>query len=56
MVLWLGSPVSAALNGISVERKLERVRDVIYKTLDMVKENQSEASRKYVETEDFQDL
>jgi hypothetical protein len=56
MVPWLGGPVSAALNGISMERKYERVREVIYKTLDMVKENQSEASRNYVKTDDFQDL
>jgi len=56
VVPWIGGPVSAVLAGISLNRKIDRIREVLTDMANQIKDVKSEATEKYVQTEDFQDL
>lgn len=56
IVPWLGGPISQVLGGMSIDRKLKRVYDVLTQLADQVKDLDPGTSKQYVETEDFQDL
>lgn len=53
---WIGGPIANVMNARSSDRKLKRV----YDTIDVVAKNaariESDATKKYVQTEDFEDL
>ena len=53
---WIGGPVSSVLSGMSFGRKLGRVREVLEAVATDLKDFQSEASEKYVKTDEFEDL
>lgn len=55
-VPWIGGPVSAVLAGVSLNRKIERIRDVLIDMAEQIKDVTSETAKSYVQTEDFQDL
>ncbi|ADJ27968.1 hypothetical protein [Nitrosococcus watsonii] len=55
-VPWIGGPVSNVLGGMSLGRKLGRVREVLESLSNDLKEFKSEASESYVKTEEFEDL
>lgn len=56
VVPWVGGPVNAVLAGISLTRKVDRVREVLVNMAEQIKDLKSEISETYVKTEDFQDL
>lgn len=56
LVPWLGGPVSGVLSGMSVGRKMSRVREVLGGIANDLKDFQSEASKTYVKTDEFQEL
>jgi hypothetical protein len=56
IVPWVGGPVNAVLAGISLTRKINRVREVLVNMAEQIKDVKSEISEAYVKTEDFQDL
>jgi hypothetical protein len=56
IVPWVGGPVGAVLTGMSQTRKLNRVREVLVSMSDQIKDIDSEVSKNYVKTEDFQEL
>lgn len=53
---WLGGPVSQVLSGMSIERKMERVGEVLSGLAQDLKDFRSEASETYVRSDQFQDL
>lgn len=53
---WIGSPVSLVLSGMSVNRKLGRIREVLKGVAEELKDFKSEASEAYVKTEEFEEL
>lgn len=53
---WLGGPLSAVLSGVSFGRKIDRVKEVVNGIAADLHEFRSEASEKYVQTDEFQDL
>jgi len=53
---WLGGPISNVLSGISVERKLKRVKEVLELLADDLQDFKSEVSESYVSTDEFQEL
>lgn len=55
-VPWIGGPVSNGLGGVSIGRKLGRVRSVLEGLVKDLSEFKSEASVTYVATEDFEEL
>lgn len=55
-VPWIGGPVSNVLGGMSLGRKLGRVRDVLEGVAADLAEFKSEVSEEYVRTEEFEDL
>jgi len=55
-VPWIGGPVSNVLGGMSLGRKLGRVREVLELLSSDLKEFKSETSESYVKTEVFEDL
>lgn len=55
-VPWIGGPVSNVLGGISTQRKLERVHEVLTRISQELESFKSEASEEYVKTEDFEEL
>lgn len=55
-VPWFGGPVSNVLGGMSLGRKLGRVREVLESLADDLKEIKSEVAENYVRTEEFEDL
>ena len=56
IVPWLGGPVSSVLEGMSIGRKMNRVRLVLEGLASDLKDLRSEASENYVRTEDFEDI
>lgn len=56
IVPWLGGPVSVVLGGMSNARKLRRVGEVLQHLSEELESLESEASRSYVKTEDFEEL
>jgi len=55
-VPWIGGPVSNVLGGMSLGRKLGRVRDVLEGVTKDLGEFKSDVSENYVKTEEFEDL
>jgi hypothetical protein len=55
-VPWLGGPVSVVLSGISLDRKMDRVRDVLEQLSEELRGLDAQASKDYVQTEDFEEL
>jgi hypothetical protein len=53
---WIGGPLSAILSGVSFGRKIDRVKEVVNGIVADLREFRSEASEKYVQTEEFQEL
>jgi len=56
LVPWLGGPISNVLGGISVDRKIGRVCEVLEGLAQGFQDFKSEASKEYVKTEDFEEL
>lgn len=55
-VPWIGGPVSNVLGGMSLGRKLKRVSEVLESLAADIKNLESEVSKSYVETEEFEDM
>lgn len=55
-VPWFGGPVSNVLGGMSLGRKLGRVREVLRSLTDDLESLESEVSINYVKTEAFEDI
>ncbi|MGH0035334.1 MAG: hypothetical protein ACQGVK_09940 [Myxococcota bacterium] len=55
-VPWVGGPISNVLGGISTQRKLDRVNEVLRGFAEDLQDFESEASKQYVKTEGFEDL
>jgi len=53
---WVGGPVSAVLSGMSISRKMGRIKEVILNMADKIQGLESEVSKDYVKTEEFQEL
>jgi hypothetical protein len=53
---WVGGSVSVVLSGMSFDRRIRRVKEVLVKMAQDIKNVESEVSQKYVQTEDFEDL
>lgn len=56
VVPWLGGPVSQVLSGMSLERKMERVGEVLNGLAQDLKNLHSAVSESYVRSDQFQDL
>jgi len=56
MIPWLGGPVSVVLSGISLDLKIERVGQVLKEVDTRIRHLESEASKDYVQTGEFQEL
>ena len=56
VVPWIGGAVAAVLSGMSFNRKLGRVREVLEGVAEDLKNFKSEASQAYVKTEEFEEL
>ena len=55
-VPWIGSPVSNVLGGMSLGRKMTRVGEVLQGISNDIESLESEVSKNYVKTEDFEDI
>jgi hypothetical protein len=55
-VPWIGGPVPAVLSGIGQQRKLNRIQEVLDKLAEEIKDLDSDISKNYVRTEDFEEL
>jgi hypothetical protein len=53
---WIGGPISNVLGGMSLGRKLARVREALLGLTSDLSEFKSEASERYVKTEEFEEL
>ena len=53
---WIGGPVSNVLSGLSLGRKLSRVREVLEGLTTELADFKAEASENYVKTEEFEEL
>lgn len=53
---WIGGPVSAVLSGISIQRRFDRVREILDGLAEDLRNFRSEASERYVTTDDFQEI
>ena len=53
---WIGGPVSNVLNGLSVGRKMNRVNELLEGLANDLRDFKSEASEKYVKTDEFEEL
>jgi hypothetical protein len=56
IVPWIGGPVSAVLGGMSLGRKMDRVKHFLDTLSGDLKDFKSVASEQYVKTDDFQEL
>lgn len=55
-VPWIGGPVSNVLGGMSLGRKLGRVREVLESLANDLSEVKTDVSENYVKTEEFEDF
>ena len=55
-VPWIGGPVSNVLGGMSLGRKLGRVSEVLESIASDVQNLESDVSKDYVKTEEFEDM
>ena len=53
---WVGGPIGAVLSGMSLSRKLERVKGVLLDMANQIKDINSDLAKEYVKTEEFQEL
>jgi len=53
---WIGGAISNVLNGISLNRRFERVQEVLDGLANELRDFESEASKSYVKTDDFEEL
>lgn len=53
---WMGGPVSNVLSGMSLGRRLGRIREVLEGVVEDLRHFKSEASEKYVKTDEFEEL
>ena len=53
---WIGGPVSNVLGGISMGRKLARVREVLEGLVEDLAEYKSDVAEDFVKTEEFEEL
>jgi hypothetical protein len=53
---WVGGVVSSVLSGMSISRKMERVKEVVLNMAEGIKDLEAEISKNYVTTEEFQEL
>src|SRR5437667_8877115 len=56
VVPWLGGPVSQVLSGISIERRMDRVKEVLDGLAQDLRDFHSEASENYVRSDEFQEV
>lgn len=56
IVPWVGGPVSNVLSGMSVSRKIDRVREVLITMSEEIREFKSEVSENYVRSDEFEEL
>jgi len=56
VVPWLGGPVSQVLSGMSIERKMDRVKEVLDGLAQDLSDFHSEASETYVHSDEFQEV
>jgi len=56
VVPWLGGPVSQVLSGMSFERKMDRVGEVLHGLAQDLKDFKSKASQAYVRSDEFKEL
>jgi len=55
-VPWIGGTISLVLSTESFERKVNRIKEVLFDMTDQIKEINSVISKNYVKTEDFQEI
>lgn len=55
-VPWIGGPISNVLGGMSLGRKLGRVSEVLESIANDVQDIESDVSKNYVKTEEFEDM
>lgn len=55
-VPWIGGPVSNVLGGMSLGRKLKRVSEVLESLAKDIQNVESDVSKNYVKTEEFEDM
>lgn len=53
---WIGGPVSSVLTGIAIQRRFDRVQEVLDGLAEDLRDFHSEASEHYVKTEEFEEL
>ncbi|MBN1931643.1 MAG: hypothetical protein JW786_08565 [Desulfobacterales bacterium] len=53
---WIGGPVGSVLNGMSLGRKMSRVREILLGLASELSDFKSTVSEEYVKTEDFEEL
>lgn len=53
---WLGSPIAGVLSGISTDRKIARVNEVVLGLVEKLRDFESAASKQFVKTEEFEEL
>jgi hypothetical protein len=56
MAHWLGGPIGAILNGVVTRRRHQRLVEVLQELQAQLHGVESDAARRYVHTEDFDDL
>lgn len=53
---WIGSPIANVLTGMSITRKMDRVRSVVVDLAERLQSLESDAAIDYVDSEQFEDL
>jgi hypothetical protein len=56
LVPWVGGPVCSVLGGMSLSRKIDRVREVLQRMSARIEDVREDSSKKYVNTDDFREL
>ena len=53
---YVGGPISNVLNGIGSQRKFKRVNECLSELAEQIRNFESDLSKKYVKTEDFEEI
>jgi hypothetical protein len=56
VVPWIGGPISNVLSGISVGRKISRLKEIMEGIVSDLEDFKSESSENYVKTDEFEEL
>lgn len=56
LIPWLGGPLSYVLGGYATGRRMNRISEAVKKLAQELKDFKSEASERYVQSEDFEEL